>query len=60
MTTKKYSVGGMSCAACQAAVEKCVLSLDGIEEVSVSLMTNSMTLTYDENKLAEENRYKHA
>lgn len=54
MTTKKYSVGGMSCAACQAAVEKCVLSLDGIEEATVSLMTNSMTLTYDENKLAEE------
>ncbi|MBP3377782.1 MAG: heavy metal translocating P-type ATPase [Clostridia bacterium] len=54
MTTKKYSVGGMSCAACQAAVEKCVLSLDGVEEASVSLMTNSMTLTYDNSILTEE------
>lgn len=54
MTTKKYSVGGMSCAACQAAVEKCVLSLQGVDEVSVSLMTSSMTVTYDESRLTEE------
>ncbi len=44
----------MSCAACQAAVERCVLSLDGVESASVSLMTNSMTLTYDENTLSED------
>ena len=58
MTTKKFSVGGMSCAACQAAVEKCALSLNGIDAVSVSLMTNSMTLTYDETVLTEEEIFK--
>ncbi|MCR5213746.1 MAG: heavy metal translocating P-type ATPase [Eubacterium sp.] len=39
---KKYSVTGMSCAACQARVEKAVLGVDGVESCSVSLLTNSM------------------
>ena len=55
MVTKKYSVGGMSCAACQAAVEKAVSGLAGVESVTVSLMTNSMTLSYDEKQI-DENR----
>lgn len=42
---KKYLVSGMSCAACQARVEKAVLEVEGIEEVSVSLLTNSMIVT---------------
>lgn len=39
---KKYNVTGMSCAACSARVEKAVGALDGVESVSVSLLTNSM------------------
>ena len=39
---KKYSVTGMSCAACQARVEKAVSQVDGVESCSVSLLTNSM------------------
>ena len=39
---KKYDVTGMSCAACSARVEKAVSSLDGVSEVTVSLLTNSM------------------
>ena len=35
----------MSCAACQARVEKAVLKVDGVENVSVSLLTNSMGVT---------------
>ncbi len=54
MVNKKFAVGGMSCAACQAAVEKCVLGLPGVESGSVSLMTRSMTLSYDESVLSEE------
>ncbi len=44
----------MSCAACQASVEKCVLSISGVESASVSLLTNSMTVTFDENTLNDE------
>ena len=39
---KQYIVEGMSCAACQARVEKAVASVKGVKEVSVSLLTNSM------------------
>ncbi|MBO6108828.1 MAG: copper-translocating P-type ATPase [Eubacterium sp.] len=38
----QYIVTGMSCAACQARVEKAVSKVAGVEEVSVSLLTNSM------------------
>ncbi len=43
--TEKYIVTGMSCAACQAHVEKAVSSVDGVESCSVSLLTNSMSVT---------------
>ena len=39
---KQYTVTGMSCAACQARVEKAVSNLDGVTACSVSLLTNSM------------------
>lgn len=58
MITKKFAVGGMSCAACQAAVERVVSSLDGVESVSVSLMTASMTISFDETILSEETIFK--
>lgn len=58
MTTKKYSVSGMTCAACQSAVDRAVCSLNGVESVSVSLMTNSMTVSYDESLLTEEKLFK--
>ena len=41
---KKYSVIGMSCAACSARVEKAVSALEGVESCSVNLLTNSMTV----------------
>ena len=39
---KIYNVTGMSCAACQVRVEKAVAGVDGVQDVSVSLLTNSM------------------
>lgn len=39
---KQYRVTGMSCAACSARVEKAVRAVEGVQEVSVSLLTNSM------------------
>ena len=38
----QYKVSGMSCAACQARVEKAVGAVDGVESCAVSLLTNSM------------------
>ena len=40
----KYNVTGMSCAACQAHVEKAVQGTPGVTSCSVSLLTNSMTV----------------
>ena len=39
---KQYHVTGMSCAACQARVEKAVSAVPGVESCAVSLLTNSM------------------
>ncbi len=41
---EQYSVSGMSCAACQARVEKVVSKVEGVKSVSVSLLTNSMSV----------------
>ena len=38
----QYTVTGMSCAACQARVEKAVSKVPGVESCSVSLLTNTM------------------
>ena len=39
---EQYIVTGMSCAACQARVEKAVSQVPGVTSCSVSLLTNSM------------------
>ena len=41
---EQYIVTGMSCAACQARVEKAVGALPGVTSCSVSLLTNSMSV----------------
>lgn len=41
---EQYNVTGMSCAACSSRVEKAVQAVDGVESVSVSLLTNSMVV----------------
>lgn len=47
MSMKQYNVTGMSCAACQARVEKAVSAVDGVESCAVSLLTNSMGVEGD-------------
>ena len=44
---EKYNVSGMSCAACQARVQKSVSRLDGVQDCTVNLLKNSMVVTYD-------------
>jgi len=46
-----FDVTGMTCSACSARVEKGVSKLEGIMEVSVNLLTNSMAVTFDEGTL---------
>ena len=47
MGTEKFNVTGMTCAACSAHVEKAVRGVEGVRDVVVSLLTNSMSVTYD-------------
>ena len=42
-----FDVKGMTCAACSAHVEKSVRKLNGVSDVSVSLLTNSMEVQFD-------------
>ena len=51
---EKFDVTGMTCSACASRVEKCVSKLEGVEEVTVNLLTNSMQVKYDENVLEEQ------
>ena len=44
---QKYDVTGMSCAACSARVEKVVRNVDGVTDVAVNLLTNSMNVEGD-------------
>ncbi len=50
MTREKFTVSGMSCAACQANVTKAVSKLDGVDSVNVNLITGMMNVDYDESK----------
>ena len=45
---EKYNVTGMTCSACSSRVDQCVRKLDGVKEVNVNLLTNSMSVIYDE------------
>ncbi len=47
---KRFDVTGMTCSACSAHVEKAIRRLDGVEDVTVSLMTNTATVEYDSEK----------
>ncbi len=51
---EKFDVTGMTCSACSSRVEKCVSKLEGVEEVTVNLLTNSMQVKYEENVLEEQ------
>lgn len=53
MEKKKYSVTGMTCAACSSGIERTVSKLDGVSSCSVSLMGESMDVTFDESKLSD-------
>lgn len=51
---QKFDVTGMTCSACSSRVEKCVRRLDGVNDVSVNLLTNSMQVEYEENVASDD------
>ena len=47
MLTETLSVGGMTCAACSARVERAIRKLEGVENAAVNLATEKATVIYD-------------
>ena len=52
--TEKFNITGMTCSACSAHVKKSVSKLAGIESVSVNLLQNSMSVSFDNALVAIE------
>ena len=50
---ERYHISGMTCSACSAHVEKAVSKLEGVREVSVNLLTETMEVVYNEEMLDE-------
>ena len=51
---QKFDVTGMTCSACSAHVDKSVRKLDGVAEVNVNLLQNTMTVEYDESEVNDD------
>ncbi len=51
---QKFNVFGMSCAACQAHVEKAAGGLAGVEDAAVNLLAGTMVVTYDPDALSPQ------
>ena len=47
MTEKIFIIGGMSCAACSASVERVTKRIDGVTSCSVNLTTSKMNVIFD-------------
>ena len=49
----KFQVRGLDCVNCAAEVERAIQKIDGVENVSISFMTQKMELDYDETRKDE-------
>lgn len=49
MKKERFDVTGMTCSACSSHVEKSVSKVEGVQKVSVNLLTNSMQVEFEEN-----------
>jgi len=54
MIQKDFNVTGMTCAACQTNVEKTVKKLSGVENVSVNLLNENMSVTFNEKEIDDD------
>ena len=50
----KYTVTGMTCAACSAGIERTLRKMEGVVSAEVSLMGESMQVEYDETSISQE------
>ncbi len=53
MVKEQYDIGGMTCSACSARIEKVVSKLEGVQSVSVNLLKNSMSVSYDKSAVSD-------
>jgi P-type Cu+ transporter len=51
MNSETLSIGGMTCAACSARVERALRKLEGVESAAVNLATEKATVVYDSHTL---------
>lgn len=51
---KKYKIEGMTCSSCQSHVQKAVEGLNGIKNVNVNLLSNTMDVSFDEEILNDQ------
>lgn len=51
MKKDKFNVTGMTCSSCSASVEKAVAHMEGVSSVNVNLLSNNMTVEYDDSLL---------
>ena len=54
MKQVRFDIEGMTCAACQAHVEKAASKLDGVKKANVNLLNNNMDVEFDEAILNED------
>ena len=52
MHKERFNITGMTCSACSNRVTKAVSALNGIDDVNVNLLKNSMTVSFDENAVS--------
>ena len=50
----RYKIKGLDCANCAAELERAIQKLDGIENVSISFITQKLELEYDETRKEEK------
>lgn len=48
---KKYKIGGMTCSACANRVERGIKKMEGMKDASVNFTTETLTVSFDENKV---------
>ena len=54
MKKVKFDVGGMTCSACQAHVQKATLKVNGVKQAEVNLLKNSMIVHFEESLCSEQ------
>ncbi len=53
MKKVRFDIDGMTCAACQAHVEKAASKLNGVKKANVNLLNNNLDVLFDDEKINE-------